>query len=61
MNRYQSGFPGVQSISVRTSDGFCRSAIVNTWGGKDGHLLWALYDMMWQVRQAISYWPNGEI
>jgi CubicO group peptidase (beta-lactamase class C family) len=54
------GFPGMQSILVRTSDGFCWAAIVNTWGGKDGHLLWALYDMMWQVRQAINYWPNGE-
>lgn len=55
------GFPGVQSMLVSTDDGFCWSVIVNTWGGKDGHLLLALYDLMWQIRQAINHWPTGEL
>jgi CubicO group peptidase (beta-lactamase class C family) len=54
------GFPGLQSLLVRTHDGFCWAVIVNTWsrevvfGGK-------LDQLMRQIRQAINYWPNGEI
>ncbi|GGB01900.1 penicillin-binding protein [Puia dinghuensis] len=54
------GFPGLQSLVVRTHDGFCGSVIVNTrsykavFGKK-------LDELMWQILQAISYWPNGEI
>jgi D-alanyl-D-alanine carboxypeptidase len=49
------GGPGLNSLLVRTHDGFCWSVIVNTWsrevvfGGK-------LDQLMRQIRQAISYW-----
>jgi D-alanyl-D-alanine carboxypeptidase len=54
------GGPGLQSLVVRTHDGFCASVIVNTWSheavfGKK------LDELMRQILQAISYWPNGEI
>lgn len=54
------GFPGVNSLLVRTRDGFCWSMIVNTWshevvfGGK-------LDQLMRQIRHAIRRWPTGEI
>lgn len=54
------GGPGINSLVVRTHDGFCWSVIVNTWsrevvfGGK-------LDQLMRQIRQALTYWPNGEI
>ncbi len=65
VNKYEDyshggGGPGLNSLLVRTHDGFCWSVMVNTWnrevvlGGK-------LDPLMRQIRQAISYWPNGEI
>jgi len=57
---HSGGFPGLQSLLVRTHDGFCWAVIVNTlsreavYGNK-------LDPLMRQIRQAISYWPNGEI
>jgi CubicO group peptidase (beta-lactamase class C family) len=54
------GGPGLQSLLVRTHDGFCWAVIVNTWSHESvfGNKLDSL---MHQIRQAISYWPNGEI
>jgi CubicO group peptidase (beta-lactamase class C family) len=65
VNRYGDyshggGGPGVQSLVVRTHDGFCGAAIVNTWSYKAvfGD---KLHELMRQIRQAISHWPDGEI
>jgi D-alanyl-D-alanine carboxypeptidase len=54
------GGPGLQSLVVRTHDGFCGAVIVNTWSYKAvfGD---KLHELMRQIRQAISYWPDGEI
>jgi len=53
--------PGQQSILVRTHDGFCWSVIVNTWARKDDHFASDMDRLMQHIREAISYWPNGEI
>jgi D-alanyl-D-alanine carboxypeptidase len=54
------GGPGLQSLVVRTHDGFCGVVIVNTWSYK-AVFGKKLDELMRQIRQAISYWPNGEI
>lgn len=54
------GFPGVQSLLIRTADGFCCAVIVNTWS-REAVYGKKLYPLMQQIRQAISYWPDGEI
>ena len=54
------GGPGLQSLVVRTHDGICGSVIVNTWSYK-AVFGKKLDELMRQIRQAISYWPKGEI
>jgi CubicO group peptidase (beta-lactamase class C family) len=54
------GGPGINSLLVRKHDGFCWSVIVNTWS-REVVFGWKLDELMRQIRQAISYWPNGEI
>ena len=54
------GVPGLNSLLVRTHDGFCWSVIVNTWS-REVVFGSKLDQLMRQIRQAISYWPNGEI
>ena len=54
------GFPGLQSLVVRTHDGFCGSVIANTWSYK-AVFGKKLDELMFQILRAISYWPNGEI
>lgn len=58
---HSGGFPGMQSILVRTHDGFCWAAIVNTYNHNVDYFGGKLDSLMWQVRNTISYWPNGEI
>ena len=61
-NYFHGGaFPGQQSILARTHDGFCWAVIVNTWSRKGDNFQSDMDQLMWHIRQAISYWPNGEI
>ncbi|MGC4035710.1 MAG: serine hydrolase domain-containing protein [Chitinophagaceae bacterium] len=53
--------PGQQSILVRTHDGFCWAVIVNIWARNDDHFGADLDKLMAHIKDAISYWPNGEI
>jgi D-alanyl-D-alanine carboxypeptidase len=53
-------FPGQQSLLARSHDGFCWSIIVNTWARKDDRFIDDMDQLMSQIRQAISNWPNGE-
>lgn len=58
---HDGGFFGLQSLLVRTHDGFCWAVIVNTQYRKGDHFGVDLDGLMRQIRQAITYWPNGEI
>jgi CubicO group peptidase (beta-lactamase class C family) len=61
-NYFHGGaFPGLRSLLVRTHDGFCWSVIVNTWAGGSDNVASDMDHLMWQIRQAIRYWPNGEL
>ena len=54
------GGPGLNSLLVRTHDGFCWSVIVNTWS-REVVFGWKLDQLMRQIQHAINYWPDGEI
>lgn len=53
--------PGQQAILERSHDGFCWAVIVNRWARNGNNFQSDMNELMWHIRQAISYWPNGEM
>ena len=55
---HNGSLPGEQALMVRTNDGFCWSALVNTRSGNIGGDMDAL---MWTIKNAIGYWPSFDL
>lgn len=58
---HSGGFPGMQSVLVRTHDGFCWAVIINTYNHNVDNFGGKLDQLMWEIRRAINYWPDGEM